>query len=258
MRAFNHKALLRALHQVDHQEQWPRTFGATFPLKNENLRKVSLSQSSWASDHLQTELPWADHGPLRLPWGPVTKQLDICGILIGILGLQSLSVWVWITSNPNRKCSRPKEDAVTVNVLVFSHLTIIWNQFSTTEVHMCQWINSYKSQLPRRWQSRNSLKSLDIPLQCFWIMWEFRLTGLLSSVKVYLEPVYFSTETSPTLPSKQGSASPFWKGPDNKYSRLCRPYSLYSSHFTLLHGAKAAIENVQTNGCVCVSIKLYL
>lgn len=170
----------------------------------------------------------------------------------------AVTVWVWITSNPNRKCSRPKEDAVMVNVLVFSHLTIIWNQFSTTEVHMCQWINSYKSQLPRRWQSRNSLKSLHIPLQCFWIMWEFRLTGLLSSFKVYLEPVYFSTETSPTLPSKQGSASPFWKGPDNKYSRLCRPYSLYSSHFTLPHGAKAAIENVQTNGWVCVSIKLYL
>lgn len=42
------------------------------------------------------------------------------------------------------------------------------------------------------------------------------------------------------------------KGPDCKYFQLCEQQGLYHNYSTFSYGAKAAIDNMQMNVCVCV------
>ena len=48
----------------------------------------------------------------------------------------------------------------------------------------------------------------------------------------------------------------FYKDPDNKYFRLCRPYGFYCSYSTVLLNENS--HSVQMNQCGCVLIKFYL
>lgn len=48
------------------------------------------------------------------------------------------------------------------------------------------------------------------------------------------------------------------KGPDSKYYGLCRPYGLCHTIQTYCCHTNAALDIMWTNGCECVSVKVYL
>ena len=73
-----------------------------------------------------------------------------------------------------------------------------------------------------------------------------KATPFRSPSKIRLDPLKLA----------QGSANSFCNGPNSKCFRLCRPQ--VSVLTTQLCCVKAASHNVQTYGCACVLIKLYL
>ena len=54
-----------------------------------------------------------------------------------------------------------------------------------------------------------------------------------------------------------GWANIFYKGPEGKYFRLCRPFSSCSNYLTLPLWCKSSHGQYLNNECVCVLIKLY-